>query len=200
MDDSDPDAIRNTKFEHEHGSRRFGLRETAFTVLIVALGLLLFAGGSIRRAAEQIEPGTARDVAMALSEPAGWLADELPFNGWAEDATAWLSPDEDLGGGEGFVQAATQTGPAERPLVTPDSFAPGELGAQAAKLPLKTAARDRRLAGDAARRRAGAAPDGRQTCGSTATPTSAPASPRARCWTGRSSPRSRPKSSSPTRS
>jgi len=137
MDDSDPDAIRNTKFEHEHGSRRFGLRETALTVLIVAVGLLLFAGGSIRRAAEQIAPGPARDVAMALTEPAGWLADELPFDGWADDATAWLSPDEDLGGGEGFVQAATQTGPSERPLVTPDSFDPGELGARAAKLPLK---------------------------------------------------------------
>jgi len=137
MDDSDPNAISNTKFEHERGSRRFGLLEAAFVVFVVALGLLLFTGGSIRRAAEQIEPGTARDIAMALSEPAGWAADELPFNGWAEDATAWLSPDEDLGGGEGFVQAAAHTGAAERPLVTPDSFAPGELGASAEKLPLK---------------------------------------------------------------
>ena len=128
MDDSDPNAISKTKFEHEHGSRRFGLRETAFVVLVVALGLLLFTGGSIRRAAEQIEPGTARDVAMALSEPAGWAADELPFDGWAEDATAWLSPDEDLGGGEGFVQAAAQTGAAERPLVTPGFLRPGRAG------------------------------------------------------------------------
>ena len=76
---------------------------------------------------------------MALSEPAGWAADELPFDGWAEDATAWLSPDEDLGGGEGFVQAAAQTGASRAPARHAGRLRPGRARrARPRSSPLKT--------------------------------------------------------------
>jgi hypothetical protein len=137
MDDSNPDAIRTTNFERGHGRRRFTVRDAALVVVVVALGLLLLTGDSIKRTAEQTEPGLGHDVAVVLATPIEWLSDKLPLDDVADDATAWLSPDENLSGAEGFVTAAARTDADQRPLVTADAFDPADVGAQVRRRPLR---------------------------------------------------------------
>src|SRR4051812_15212401 len=118
MDDTNPNAISATRFEHERGSRRFTLRDTAFVVLVVFVGLLVCCGDSPLRAAQEMRPGTLRDVAVAAARPPAWVADHLPFAALTDRATAWLSPDEDLG-------AAAPAAPVARdgiPAITADAF------------------------------------------------------------------------------
>ena len=107
-------------------------------------------------AGEEMQPGLERDVVRAVGKPAGWVADRLPFDEWSDDALAFL---EDEGAGErgrlrrgrargrGRRRAARLTG-----LVRPRRARCRARAAAAAR----HAARDRRLAGDAARRRDGA--------------------------------------------
>ena len=115
--------------------RRLPARDGVLVVLGAILILILLAGGSVRSAGEQMDPGFQRSVVLAVGEPTGWVADQLPLESAAGDALAWLSPDDDLDGGGGFAEAAT-TAPAgsgraraERPreldtvLVTGDSLA-----------------------------------------------------------------------------
>jgi uncharacterized protein len=99
-------------------------------VLIAAVILVAATGDSVRRAGEQMRPGVIHDVVSAAGGPAGWLADRLPIAGAADRATAFLSPDQDLAGGEGFALSAGQAaaGDAVAP-VTADAFDPRELGA-----------------------------------------------------------------------
>jgi lysophospholipase L1-like esterase len=136
MDDSNPDAITTTNFEHERGHRRFTVRDTAVCLLVVFAGLLVCYGGAPLHAAEQIPPGQTRDVAVAVSRPGAWIARTLPFASVAHKATAWLSPDD----------TATASGPAAGvavarggvPAVSADAFSPGDLGPRPARRPLHT--------------------------------------------------------------
>jgi hypothetical protein len=133
MDDTNPDAITSTRFEHERGSRRFTLRDTALVVLVVFVGLLVCCGDSPLRAAQEMRPGTLRDVAVAVSRPPAWIANNLPFAELTDRATAWLSPDQDL-------SSAAQAAPVTRggiPAITADAFDPAELGATPARRPLQ---------------------------------------------------------------
>ena len=103
----------------------------AVTVVLIA-GLLLIAatGDSVRRAGEQMQPGPIKHIVTAVGHPAGWLADQLPLAGAADRATAFLAPDDDLAGGEGFALAAQPAASADSvPPVTADAFEPRELGA-----------------------------------------------------------------------
>jgi lysophospholipase L1-like esterase len=127
-------------------ARRFTVRETLITVGVMCLILLVLEGPSIRNQGEEMESGIVRTAVLAVGEPTGWLGDRLPFHDATEEATAWLSPDGASGDGEGgFANAAAPlpseggggatTGP---PPVTPDAFAPSDLGQQVEKKPLKT--------------------------------------------------------------
>lgn len=119
-------------------ARRGRARDALVAVLVTALLLVLFAGDSVRREGEQMDAGWERTLVLAVGEPAGWVADRLPLAEVADDLTAWLSPDEDLGGGSGFDTAeATDgrspaapggAGSAGLPPVTTDYFDPLELG------------------------------------------------------------------------
>jgi lysophospholipase L1-like esterase len=85
---------------------RFSARDSVLAVGLTALLLLLFAGGAVRSAADELDPGIGRDIIKAIGEPTGWVADRLPaLTDARRDLTSWLSPDDELGGG-GFETAA----------------------------------------------------------------------------------------------
>ncbi len=138
--------------------RRLRARDALICVGVAVLLLLLVEGSSIRRSGEEMETGVARTLVLAVGHPAGWVADRLPFAGAADRATAWLSPDEDLGGPGGFEAGGPARGLGawrrwgRRPS-TRRRWASGRRAGRAAP-----AARDRRLPGAAAGRRAGPAP------------------------------------------
>jgi uncharacterized protein len=111
-----------------HASPPRRARDGVLAILLAALLLVLVSGGSIRGQGEEMRPGLQRDVVVAVGKPAGWLADRLPFDDAVHEATAFLSPDEDLGGGRGFagrrdgvppVRAGDFARPAPAPLPRP---------------------------------------------------------------------------------
>jgi hypothetical protein len=137
MDDSNPDATHTTRFEDRRGRRRFTLRDAALCTAIVSVGLIFCCGDSLGRAAEAMQPGRARDVAISLAGPPSWVARQLPFAELTDQATAWLSPDDDLSG-DGFATASARTAAAGSiPVVTADAFDPAQLGVERQRRPLQ---------------------------------------------------------------
>jgi lysophospholipase L1-like esterase len=115
------------------GLRRFSAWDAVKAVLLTTFLLLIFAGGSVRVAADELKPGLGRDIVKAIGGPAGWIADQLPFAETRRDLTSWLSPDQQLSG-HGFTAGApnrpsrlpggvpTTPQPLDRLLVTGDSL------------------------------------------------------------------------------
>lgn len=99
-----------------------GVAAVGVTVLL----LVLFAGGAVNRAAQQISPGVGRDVIDAVGAPAELIADATPLADARRDLTGGLSPDPELTGA-GFTDAVSgaRGGPAP---VTAEYFDPAELG------------------------------------------------------------------------
>jgi hypothetical protein len=111
-------------------TRRRRAVDAIVCVLVATVILAAAAGDTVRRAGAQMRPGPIRDVVVAVGHPTGWLADRLPLADAADRATAFLSPDDDLAGGEGFALAAHPANAADAVApVTADAFAPGDLGA-----------------------------------------------------------------------
>jgi lysophospholipase L1-like esterase len=104
-------------------------RDALVVVFLSVVVLTLFEGSSVRTAGDEMQPGLERDVVVAVGAPAGWVADRLPFDEWGDDALAFLE-DEGVGdeGGFGATPTAARGGV---PAVSPDSFDPAELGAEA---------------------------------------------------------------------
>ena len=127
-----------SRFERA-GLLRYRARQGVVAILITVGLLVVVAGSSIRKQAEELNPGVGRDIVLAIAKPAGWVSDQLPFAGVRRDLTGWLSPDTDLAGaGGGFAATPagrTTGGPAP---VTPDAFDPAALGERVPKLPLHT--------------------------------------------------------------
>jgi lysophospholipase L1-like esterase len=122
----------------EEGLRRFSARDAILATALIALLLLLFSGGSVRRAGEELNPGLGRDVVLAIGKPASWIADKLPFSDIGHTLTGWLSPDTKLVGA-GFAATGGGAGAAGGPSpVTPEWFEAGALGEPQAKRPLHT--------------------------------------------------------------
>ncbi|HEX8121626.1 MAG TPA: hypothetical protein VF549_10230 [Solirubrobacteraceae bacterium] len=120
-------------------ARRFDVRQLLKAVGIVSVLLFITSGPGIREAGEQMDPGLDKTLVLAVGEPAGALGDVIPLHEVADEATAWLSPDDDLGEGGGFTAAAqTQGAPGSVPPVTPDAFDPAALGERTKPAPLKT--------------------------------------------------------------
>jgi lysophospholipase L1-like esterase len=113
-----------------HGLRRFRGRDAVFVVLMAAVLLVLFEGASVRKAGEEMNPGIGRELVLGVGRPAGWLADHLPLASGSHAATAWLSPDQNLGGPGGFAKTGATPAGSEIPPVTPDAFDPASIGAQ----------------------------------------------------------------------
>jgi hypothetical protein len=121
----------NTLYETP-GARRTGAREAVLCVLLAAVVLVLVAGTSVRSAGEEMNRGVVRSLVLAIGEPTGWIADQLPLATWVGDLTSRISPDEDLGSTES-VFAARPGSAAAVPPVTPDAFDPAALGEKPAR-------------------------------------------------------------------
>jgi lysophospholipase L1-like esterase len=96
--------------------RRFTGWDAVKAVLLTTFLLLIFAGGSVRKAADELKPGLGRDIVKAIGGPAGWVSDQLPLADTRRDLTSWLSPNEELSG-QGFQ--AGGTGPGKSASVLP---------------------------------------------------------------------------------
>lgn len=126
-----PDDNLMERFDQE-GVRRFRARDAVMAMAIAALVLVVCAGTSVRKAGEEMSPGIGRDLVLAVGRPAAWIADQLPFHSAAHTATAWLSPNPNLGNAGAFVTLRKgRAGAASVPLVTPDAFTPSQLGLSA---------------------------------------------------------------------
>jgi uncharacterized protein len=115
--------------------RRFTAWDAVRAVTLTTLLLLIFAGGAVRKAADELDPGLGRDIIKAVGGPAGWVSDNLPFADTRRDLTSWLSPDQQLSG-SGFQAGGVSPGraapvtqpppstpqPLDRLLVTGDSL------------------------------------------------------------------------------
>ncbi len=95
------------------GLRRFSAWDAVKAVALTTFLLLIFAGGSIRAAADELKPGLGRDIVKAIGGPAGWVADQLPFAETRRDLTSWLSPNQQLSG-QGFEAGGSSPGRASR--------------------------------------------------------------------------------------
>jgi len=115
------------------GTRRFRARDALLAVALVAVTMVVAAGGSIRKAGEEMPSGIGRDAVLAVGKPAGWIADQLPVHRAAHTLTAWVSPNATLSGPGAFSQPVAPgngTGTAAGiPPVTADAFTPSEIGA-----------------------------------------------------------------------
>jgi hypothetical protein len=123
------------------GGRRFRARDAVVAISVACVLLILLEGSSIRHQGEEMDPGVQRSLVLAVGRPAGWLADRLPLADVVDDATAWLSPDDNLGNEPGFDSrraAAAGATAGGVPPVTQDSFDPLALGAKPKPRPLHT--------------------------------------------------------------
>jgi lysophospholipase L1-like esterase len=131
------DDSQMARFER-HGLRRFTARQAVAAVGLIAFVLVLFSGGSVRDAGEEMDPGIGRELVVAIGEPTGWVADRLPLQEAAVEATGGLSPDTDLSEEEGFAAADAVGAPGAVAPITADSFDPVELGVDMPKARLGT--------------------------------------------------------------
>lgn len=122
-----PDDSLMNRFDR-NGLTRFRARDGVLALLVCAALLVVFKGDGLRSQGERMDPGWDRDVVLFFGHPAGDIADALPFADAADDALAFLSPDEQLDSGGGFETVAAQAG-GELPPVTEDAFEPAAIGA-----------------------------------------------------------------------
>ena len=112
--------------EPPRGPRRRA-RDALVVVFLSVVVLVLFEGSSVRQAGDDLRPGFQRDVVRTVGEPAGCVADRLPFDEWGDDALAFLE-DEGAGAGAGFDEGGAPTlAPCPRSRRTPSirpSWAP----------------------------------------------------------------------------
>ncbi|HUB98384.1 MAG TPA: hypothetical protein VMS11_01015 [Solirubrobacterales bacterium] len=93
----------------EQKLRRFTARDAVLATFLLTFLLLIFAGGAVKRAGEELNPGVGRDIVVAIGKPASWVAEQLPFADVTHTLTGWLSPDTKLVGA-GFEEGATAAG------------------------------------------------------------------------------------------
>jgi lysophospholipase L1-like esterase len=111
---------------YEHGvARSFSARDALVCVTVAAFLLLVFQGPSIRRDGEKMDPGIERSLVLAVGKPAGWLGDRLPLADAAHDATAWISPDDDLSKERGFGAPGANAPRGVPPVTSNDARARG---------------------------------------------------------------------------
>src|ERR1700754_4230129 len=119
----DDDSLMN-RFDR-NGLRRFRARDGIIALLVCGFLLIVFAGAGIRRQGERMDPGWDRDVVLAIGNAAVAIAYKRGFEKHADDATAFLSPDDRLGGAGGFEAVAAQApGGAGGAPGTPRAFDP----------------------------------------------------------------------------
>ncbi|MCW2992370.1 MAG: hypothetical protein JWM73_2964 [Solirubrobacterales bacterium] len=109
--------------------RHLTARDALYVVGIVVFLLVILTGRSVRHAGKEMSDGWERTMVLAIGEPAGWIADQLPLQNFVADVTKPLKSGEDLSAAAGgFDETGTPpTGTGVAP-VTPDAFDPVALG------------------------------------------------------------------------
>ncbi|MEA2431105.1 MAG: uncharacterized protein QOI19_1578 [Thermoleophilaceae bacterium] len=123
------------------GERTFSARDALVAVFVAVALLVLFAGGSVKRAGAEMGGGVGKTLVEAVGKPTSQVARALPFASIGHRLTGWLSPEEDLGSsGTGFASLTTAgVRGGGIPPITPEAFDPAALGAAPPpKKPLKT--------------------------------------------------------------
>ena len=140
----EPEKMRDDslmeRFDEEQ-LRRFSARDAIVSTVLIAFLLLIFSGGSVRQAGEEMDPGVYRDIVLAVGDPAGWVADQLPLSEIGQTLTGWLSPDTELVGAtfeEGAASGAGGGAAGGPSPVTPEWFDAAALGEAVPKKPLGT--------------------------------------------------------------
>jgi hypothetical protein len=123
------DSLMN-RFD-DFGLRRFKARQAVASIFFVAALLVVFAGRSVLRAGDEMNPGIGRSIVVAVGHPTSWIADRLPFQAAAHDATAFLDPNVALNGPGAFTSSLTTAGASPTSAVTPAAFPPATIGAPA---------------------------------------------------------------------
>src|SRR4051812_50221075 len=95
-----------------NGLRRFRARDGILALVLCAVLLVIFKGDSIRRQGERMDPSFTRDVVLGVGKPAADIADAIGLSKHVDSATAFLSPDDELGGA-GSVAHAPAPAPGE---------------------------------------------------------------------------------------
>jgi hypothetical protein len=103
--------------------RRFTGWDAVKAVTLATILLLIFAGGSVRHAADELKPGLGRDIVKAVAGPAGWISDRLPLADTRKDLTSWLSPDQQLTGTR-FAAGAANAARTVQPVRVPTTPQP----------------------------------------------------------------------------
>lgn len=91
------------------GLNRFSARDAVLATTLTAVLLLMFAGGAVREASDELDPGIGRDIVKAVGGPTGWVSDRLPLSDERSDLLSFLSPDEELSGA-GFAEGGSADG------------------------------------------------------------------------------------------
>src|SRR5688500_3513296 len=102
--------------------RHLTAKDALLVVGIVFFLLVILVGSGARSAAEDMEQGWERDIVLAVTKPADWVSDQLPFEGIVADATEPLKSGDDLGDGPGGFDDTGAAASGEIPPVTPDAF------------------------------------------------------------------------------
>src|SRR5919201_566040 len=92
------DDSQMSRFERQ-GLLSLSAWDAVKAIAITIVLCVLLAGGSVKHAAAQMDPGIGRDLIDAVGGPAGWIADRFPFATATSELTSGLSPEEDLAGG-----------------------------------------------------------------------------------------------------
>ena len=119
------DDSEMSRFERARPAPLLAPATPSRAVALVALLLVLFAGGSIRDATAQIDPGIGRDIVDAVGGPTEWVADRLPLQDAQHELTGGLSPDTELAARR--LRRPPPSAPRAAngiPPVTPDAFDP----------------------------------------------------------------------------
>jgi lysophospholipase L1-like esterase len=133
-----------SRFEQE-GARRFRSTDAVTVVLLTAILLALFAGGSILRSGEQTS-GVQGKLIRDVGRPLARVSNELGLGKLRHEATGFLSPDENLSSsGGGFSGAAASATGEGIPPVTPEAFTPEAIGSRA---PARQSLRSMLVTGD----------------------------------------------------
>ena len=114
------------RFE-QAGNKRFTARDALIAIGVTAVILIVCAGASIRKAGNEMKGGIGRDAVLAVGNPAGAIADNLPFHRGANRLTSFLSPNSGNLSGGGFSLSPSGATGAVAPVTTA-AFTPASLG------------------------------------------------------------------------
>lgn len=112
-------------------ARRYRAADAVTVVLLTAILLALFAGGSVLRSGEQTT-GLQGRLIRGAGRPLARVSSELGLGSLRAEATSFLSPNQNLSSAHGTFTGSANTAGGGIPSVTAEAFPPEALGAHPA--------------------------------------------------------------------